>query len=327
VKVAKIGEFGLLDRIIPRLGRRPDFLLIGPGDDAALWRPTPGWEQLITCDCLVEGVHFDTERMDFYSVGWRAMTANLSDIAAMGGVPRLAVVTLALPLDVESEHVDELVRGMVECGGTADCAIAGGDLSASGETLFISLTVSGEVEPGRVLTRSGAGAGNIICLSGNVGGSRVGLEVLMSGAGKNDYPASVERFLQPRPRIDLARRLARSLALTAMIDVSDGLVSDLGHICSMSGLGCRLRTADIVIDEEVVSWAGAMKKDPLEYILSSGEEYELLFTVSPEQAEIIKEFPEVRIIGEMTKAAERLIIDHNGSSSNIERQGWDHFLQ
>ncbi|HHS13240.1 MAG TPA: thiamine-phosphate kinase [bacterium] len=320
------GEFALIERIRRILKNPPQTPVIPLGDDCAAVNMTPGFHTLFTTDAMVEGVHFDLRYTDWEDVGWKVMAVNVSDIAAMGGRPAWGVVTLGIPGICRPEAIDRLYSGMEKCSRTYQFSIIGGDTVHSPHAAFVSVAMLGEVEPNRLSRRSGAAAGDLLCVSGRLGGSRVALEALSSGADAGPFPGSVRRFLRPEPRLLLARWLAEQGAVTSMIDISDGLASEIHHLCRENRLGCRVRREAIPCADEVKLWTGR-DNDP-EYVLNSGEEYELLFTAPPSfnAAWASRENPErlpLTVLGEMT-AGKKIWLE-NGSRDKLEQAGWDHF--
>lgn len=320
------GEFALIGRMRRILKNPPRMPVVALGDDCAAVDMTPGFHTLFTTDAMVEGVHFDLRYMNWEDVGWKVMAVNVSDIAAMGGMPVWAVVTLGIPGTCSPEAVDRLYSGMEKCSRTYGFSIIGGDTVCSLHAAFVSVAMLGEVEPSRMCRRSGAAAGDLLCVSGRLGGGRVALEALSSGADPGPYTGSVRRFLRPEPRLCLARWLTEQGTVTSMIDISDGLASEIHHLCRENRLGCRVRRGAIPCAEEVKLWTG--RDNTPEYVLNSGEEYELLFTAPPsfDAAWASRENPErlpLTVLGEMT--AGKNIWLENGIREKLEQAGWDHF--
>lgn len=331
MRLAEVGEFGLIDRIHRIIGEGSEGIAVGMGDDAAVFRPRSGWLTVMTTDSLVEGVHFNRQYTPVESLGWKALAISISDITAMGGIPRYGVVSLALPENWTVEDVDSLYRGMVRCGEVYGCTLVGGDTVRSSNGCFISVTVVGEVEEGCFVKRSGAREGDLLCLTGEVGGSRVGLEVLTTGKDKNQFPYSVDRFLEPKVRFQEARWLVKTLDVSSMIDISDGLSSEVNHICRQSSLGCVVWEDKIPVSEEAVLWAGIRGEKISVYKLESGEEYELVFTVDRDKYEKWQAHAKDRsdfcitAIGEMTRQEKGIRVSRDGEILPLTPIGWDHF--
>ena len=331
MKLSRVGEFGLIDRIKKIVTSDSKNLLLGIGDDAALFRSRPGWITILTTDAMVEGIHFDLTYTPIESLGWKALAINLSDVAAMGGVPQYAVVSLAVPSNWEVEDVELFYRGMKQCGDFYGCMLIGGDTVSSNSGCFISVTVVGEVEDGLAVTRNGATNEDVLCVTGKLGGSMVGLEVLRSGENKNRFPISVKRFLEPGVKLRESRELVREFKITSMIDISDGLSSEILHICQESNLGCLIEEDKIPVAEEVFLWAEKSGKSYSTYALNSGEEYELLFTMPKvEYEKFLSKKSDVAkfdftVIGEMKPKSEGIKIMRQGSTVPLSPEGWNHF--
>ena len=327
--LAHLGEFGLIDRIQKIVGVSREDALIGIGDDAAVFRMQPGRLGILTTDALVEGVHFDPAYTPWDSLGWKTLAINLSDIAAMGGIPRYAVVTLAVADDMSVFDVESLYQGIRRCGDRYKSTVVGGDTVRSEERMMVNITVLGDAEEDRVIKRSGARFGDLLCVTGLLGGSRTGLEALK--AGETGYSESVKRFLEPQPRVKEAGQIIDGMMPTSMIDISDGLASEVGHLCRESGVGCVVYKDTIPATEEAIEWSVKNGLNTSEFVASSGEEYELLFTVEPnayrdwqasrERGEEIS----VTVIGEITGAEEGIRIRGKSGDSPMVVKGWDHF--
>jgi thiamine-monophosphate kinase len=342
MKVSAIGECALIERI-RRMLPRPREALLGIGDDCAVVRPTAGKDLLLTTDLLVDGVDFTRHTTTPFRLGRKAMGVNLSDIAAMGGLPRAALVTLAIPPDEEIELVDELYRGLQEEGAQFAVEVIGGDLSAS-STLMIGVTLVGEVETEKAVTRSGARPGEQIWVTGRLGASAAGLTALRAGCRLRDdrietpfeisgslqeaIEQAIERHLCPIPRIPEGRALAKSGAASAMIDLSDGLASDLAHLCRESGVSATIREDRIPIDEAASAIAQRFGQEPLTLALQGGEDFELLFTSSWDPAEIVVMFPEAvtaTAIGKVEEAGQGCRLERRDGSVVALTGGYDHF--
>ncbi len=342
MRISAIGEFALIERI-RRMLPRPHDALLGIGDDCAALRPTVGRDLLLTTDLLVDGVDFTLQTITPFRLGRKAMGVNLSDIAAMGGLPRAALVTLAIPPDEDIEFVDELYRGLREEGAQFAVEVIGGDLSAS-STLMIGVTLVGEVEAGRAITRSGARPGEQIWVTGRLGAAAAGLMALkagfrllddqvetpyeVSGSLREAIRQAIERHLCPIPRIREGRALAQAGVASAMIDLSDGLASDLAHLCRESGVSAKIREDQIPVDQAASAIAQRFGQDPLAMALQGGEDFELLFTSSWDPTDIAAMFPDTVTVTAVGKVGE------TGQGCQIERQdgkavaltgGYDHF--
>ncbi|NMC73514.1 MAG: thiamine-phosphate kinase, partial [Geobacteraceae bacterium] len=277
-RLGDIGEFGFIDRIAARTGNG-EGVVIGIGDDAAAFRTPDGRVTLVTADMLVEGVHFDLSLCDPFSLGRKALAVNLSDVAAMGGEPRHFLLSLAVPSATTLDFLDECVRGMLHRAGEFGVTLMGGDTCSSPDRLVLSITLLGDQLPERILRRRGARPGDRVCVTGTVGDSALGLQLLKRGTG--DHPV-VRRHLDPTPRVREGKALADARLPSAMIDVSDGLLADLGHILDQSAVGARIRLDALPLSDDFRGSAAAASPDPLSLALAGGEDYELLFTVPPD---------------------------------------------
>ncbi len=297
MKLSNIGEFGLI-RAIQKLSFQssPD-TMIGIGDDAAVLKIAPATLLLATTDMLIEGVHFDLTYTDYYSLGWKSAAINLSDIAAMGGKPRFCLTSLAIPVHISVEAVKEYYRGFTSLVRAHKTILAGGDTCSSKDGLVISVTVLGEAKKRMAVPRSGAKQGDRIFVTGTLGDSGAGLELLKqqgsgvrsqkSGVRSKDVnselrtpnSALIKRHLRPVPRVEWGMQIALSGCASSMIDVSDGLSSDLFHLCEESGVGAVLLSDALPISRSLLKSADQLHQPPLHYVLSGGEDYELLFTV------------------------------------------------
>jgi thiamine-monophosphate kinase len=280
---------------------------------------------------LVEGVHFELYYTPLNSLGWKSLAVNISDIISMGGLPVCSVVTLGLPEEWEVEQIDALYEGIQQCARTYNCPVVGGDTIKSPSSFFISVAVIGEVKEGYEIKRSGANEGDLICVTGELGGSSTGREVLSTGNTKNEYPICVKRFLEPNVRLKEIRMLQGVMKIHSMIDISDGLSSEIIHLCRASGLGCLIQEENIPLLEEARPWAEARGIPLLNWALSSGEEYELLFTVDRgefyqwQTSKRTDDFVKVTIIGEMISPDEGFLIERVGAKFPLIPSGWDHF--
>lgn len=300
MRVKDIGEFGLIDRLMTGQALSPG-VVVPAGDDAAVVEITPGCRVLYTCDCMVESVHF-LPTAKGRDVGYKLMASNISDIAAMGGIPRYAVVNLVTPAETEVAWLEAVYEGMRECSQQYSVAIVGGDTSR-GPAVTISVSLIGEVEPNRELLRSGAQVGDLVCVTGALGGSAAGLQVVL-GRVSSKHPAAdfvLSKHYRPQPRVREGLALA-ALNCRCANDISDGLASEAREIATSSGVGVELIAEDIPIREEVRAIAAECGIDPLEWALCGGEDYELVFTVPPESIVAVQEaLPCVKVVGAVTQ--------------------------
>ncbi len=306
-------------------------VLVGIGDDAAVWQPSRSQRSVISSDALIEGVHFSREWMSPDQIGWRAMTANLSDLAAMGARPRLGTVALGVPSDWSSEALLTCYGGMARCAGAYGLAIAGGDLVRA-PVLTIAITVVGEVRATHVKTRDGARPGDVFAVTGVLGASRAGLDVAR-GAVRLAEPiaaAALAAHCMPEPRIAMGRWLGASAHVHAMMDCSDGLSTDIARMARASSVGARIE--DVPVAEAAAAAARALGVDPVGYALAGGEDFELLIAVEPRAfAYLARRFHarfgrSLERLGQ-ARADERVVMVNQGREEPIPRTGWDHFRE
>ena len=328
-------EFDLIERFKAIIGSTPKSdEILGIGDDTAVLKLEPDYLTLLTCDILIEDVHFSLDYISPFQLGQRAMAVNMSDIAAMGGQPVFALTSLALPVNVNVSFLDDLYKGMIEQANKFETKIIGGNLSKSPEKIMIDLFMLGKVLPDQMLTRSGAKPGDRIFMTGETGSSAAGLNLLKK-YGKSfskEFADLVNTHLQPIPRINAGRSIAACGYATAMIDISDGLAADLGHIMAASHVGVYIYKESIPISGLLSAAAGTLRVDKWQLTLSGGEDYELLFTMKPETPDRIiaqialKSNIPITEIGEITTEVDSLyIIDSTGGKEKIETRGWKHF--
>jgi thiamine-monophosphate kinase len=282
-------ERGFVEFLRAQAGFRPPQLRLGIGDDAAIFRPAPGFESLLTCDLLVESVHFDLKTTPPWELGARAVAASLSDIAAMGGLPRAYLVSLAIPRRgaLSKEFFKSLYAGMRAWGESFGAALSGGDSSSSPGPLLIDIFMLGEVEKGRALLRSGARPGDLVFCTGSPGDSAAGLAVLQGKLKNPDKGAAaiaVKRHLLPVPRCLAGRFLSTQSAASACIDISDGIASEAHHLSRESGVAIDLDADAIPLSPAV----RALGKNALDWALRGGEDYELLFTAPPSKLGLLE---------------------------------------
>ncbi len=333
--VKEIGEFGLIERISRLLPAAPADVITGIGDDVAVLKTSGSEYLLATCDTQIEGVHFIRDAITPFQLGRKAVAINISDIAAMGGEPRWALVSLAVPGDTDSEYIEELYRGMREQMALAGAAIVGGNMSRIDSGLVIDLTLLGEIAPEHLVLRSRAESGDAVLVTGFPGESRAGLELVRRPrlkVGVETRRRVLERHFTPQPRLSQGRILARSGLVHAMIDVSDGLLADLGHICEAGSKGAVIEVEALPVSSAASKTAAIAGADVLDWILTGGEDYELLFTAGaqdvPELKKMMNEtgIPCTRIgyiTGESGSVRVRPV---EGKERALPSgRGWDHF--
>jgi thiamine-monophosphate kinase len=331
VKVSELGEFGLINlinRLVSRQNRKSvkadKALLLGIGDDTATWK-CRGKIQLATTDTLVQDVHFLPEYISWEELGYKSIAVNLSDIAAMGGTPQYALVSLCVPGDLDVDSIEKLYRGMLNIGDKYNTVIAGGNITSS-DKLVINVTVCGFTD-NKILTRSSARPGDKIAVTGYTGLAKAGLMIAKHNL-KIDAEAQAvfsRAWNRPEPRIEFGRALTECGVSTA-IDISDGLIADLKHICRSSGVCARIDLDSIPVHTLLKQY---FPDDYISMTLAGGEDYELLFTAGDNTMKKVKArmADNVYIIGtiETGNAGNVDIFDSKGNKINIEDSGWDHF--
>lgn len=312
-------------------------LSLGIGDDAAAVQPKAGQEIVVSTDLLVEDIDFRRTNTAPFLLGYKALTVSMSDIAAMGARPRWCLLSIGLPDDVwNSNFIDKFYDGLLELAHRYDVQLIGGDTSRTPERIVINSTVIGECDAGRVVKRSGAKPGDQIFLTGELGGAASGLRLLERGAHLPENGAAADfqsldhlliRHLRPEPRVGWGLVLGQERLASAMIDLSDGLSSDLKHLCTESAVGAQIDSALIPIDKHVVELCGRRALDPLQLALHGGEDFELLFTVRPE---LVGRLPRrvdgvpVTRVGEITFEGD-VTIAEGSRVWPLKPGGWQHF--
>ncbi len=332
--VKELGEFGLID-YIDALIRKADGgskkVALGIGDDSAVVDAPLGAKMLLTTDTMVENVHFNRRYVKPADIGYKAMAVSVSDIAAMAGTPEYALVTLGLTAEAEVEFVAGVYHGLIDAAKAFGISIVGGDMTKSNR-FFVTVALTGRAEAGLTRRRSDAKVGDAIMVTGSLGGSAAALKLLKEGAKpmRGWLAHLAARHTRPTPRITEARAAAAAGA-RAMQDISDGLLADLAHICSASGLGARLDSMAVPVFPEAAK-AGFKAVDAQRLAITGGEDYELLFTAPPAKVDAIiaaiaqvGETP-VTVVGTMfSGAAEVIVAGHEGKPMVMKRRGYDHF--
>lgn len=336
-EISELGEFGLIDRIKSNFKLQLPSSLQGIGDDAAV---IDAGEDviLLSTDMLLEGIHFDLGYMPLQHLGYKAVAANVSDIAAMNGKPEQIIVALAISNRFSVEAVDALYKGIRTACENYKVDLVGGDTTASPSGLIISVSVLGRTKKGNEVYRSGAKDTDIICVTGDLGGAYVGLQILEREKAVyltnpemqpelDKYEYCVSRQLKPEARMDIIYELADlGIRPTSMIDVSDGLASELFHLSKSSGVGMRVFEDKIPIDHEAYTTAVEFKLDPFTCALNGGEDYELLFTIGQTDFEKIKNHADIHLIGYVhPDMKQNVLITKNGNVVPLKAQGWEHF--
>lgn len=311
-EISQLGEFGLIDRLTKDLKVINESTLKSVGDDAAVLS-YPDSRVLVTTDLLLEGVHFDFTYVPLKHLGYKAIAVNLSDIYAMNGTPRQVTVSLGISQRFTVEHIEELYAGMRLACEVYGVDIVGGDTTASKQGLVISITCIGDAKEDEIVYRDGAKDTNLICVSGNLGAAYMGLQLLerekVASNGRRDFVPDfkgkeylIERQLKPEPRRDIIEALRKAgVKPTSMMDISDGLSSELIHICKGSHAGCRIYEERIPIDYQTAVMAEELNMNLVTAALNGGEDYELLFTVPLSDFEKVSKIEDVHIIGRITR--------------------------
>jgi len=338
VSLSSLGEFGLIDQIRARFPQ-PAAPELGIGDDAALLSPTPGCQLLVSTDLLAEGVHFDPGFGPARLLGRKSLAVNLSDIASMGAIPRWFFLSLAIPAGFPLETIEGFLDGLAEQAAEHNCILTGGDTCGSKGGLTISITIMGEQRPELILKRSGAQPDDEVWVSGTLGDSALGLRLLQQrdltlpltpshqGRG-NDF--LVARHLDPTPRCDLGLRLAEAGLVHAMIDISDGLLADLGHICEQSGCGAEITLSKLPISAPFQAYVAGKPVMPWHLAISGGEDYELCFTAPPCNHGAIQKISKtagipLTVVGKVTNSRQVHAILPDGTNFQPSASGYTHF--
>lgn len=332
--VGKFGKFGLIDHLTKRAKSSNKSTIYGIGDDAAII-DNSNLFTLLTTDLLLEGIHFNLTYTPFKHLGYKTVIRGISDIFAMNGLPGQIMISVGMSQRFGVEHLEELYEGIYMACEKYRTDLAGGDTTSSLTGLTISVTALGTVEKGSVVRRDGAKPNDLICVTGDFGASYMGLQLLererklfKTNQGiqpdLSGYEYVIGRQLKPEfPTETLMNLRQNNILPGSMIDVSDGLASDLLHICKLSDTGCRIYSDKIPVDQETCRLAEEFIIDPLTAALNGGEDYELLFTISLEMFEKIKLIPGVKVIGHMTSAENgRMLVAEDGSEIDLSAQGW-----
>lgn len=334
-EVSSLGEFGLIDHLTRNHEIKQASTLLGIGDDAAVVDHF-GKQTVISTDMLVEGIHFDLMYTPLKHLGYKSVIVNLSDIYAMNATPTHITMNIGFSNRFSVEALDEFYQGVYAACERYQVDLIGGDTTSSQKGFIISVTAIGEVKPGGYAKRSGAQKGDLLCVSGYLGGAFLGLTILErekkiyqeTGAQPDleNQAYIVGRLLKPEARYDIVEFFeSASIQPTSMIDVSDGLSSEILHICKQSEVGCLLYEEKIPIHEEARQFAYKLELDPTACALSGGEDYELLFTIPQADYEKVKDNPAISVIGHMTEASEGThIITRGGNRHALVAQGWHH---
>jgi len=336
-EIGQLGEFGLIDRITESFKNQNGSTVMGIGDDAAI---IEGGDRniLLSTDLLIEGIHFDLSYMPLKHLGYKSIAVNVSDIAAMNGIPQQVTVSMGLSNRFSVEAVEELYRGIKAACESYKVDLVGGDTSSSPSGLVLSISVTGTVTSDQVTKRSTAALKDVICATGDLGGAYIGLQVLEREKQEflvnpemqpklEGYDYIVQRQLKPEARMDIIYDLMdMKVTPTSMIDVSDGIASDLMHICHRSGLGANIYEDKLPIHKVTYDTAVEFKLDPITCVLNGGEDYELLFTISQDDHKKLKDHPDIHFIGYTQEKAKGInLVTKQQNVVPLSAQGWEHF--
>ena len=336
-EIKDLGEFALIDRITNSFVSKNDTTKIGVGDDAAVIDGGADY-LLLSTDMMVEGVHFDLSYMPLEHLGYKSISINVSDIAAMNGTPEQVVVGLGLSNRFSVEAAEKLYEGMAFACKDFKVDLVGGDTTSSPSGLIISVSITGRVSKDRVALRSKVEKGDIICATGDLGGAYIGLQVLEREKqvflanpemqpDLEKYPYITGRQLKPKARMDVIHELAElNVKPKAMIDISDGLASELYHLSKQSNVGFFIYEDKLPIDKQTYDTAVEFSIDPITCVMNGGEDYELLFSISHDDFEKLKNHPDIHFIGYATEKEKGInLVTKNQNIVPIKAQGWDHF--
>jgi len=330
-KLKNLGEFGWLKRLLPQLfwpASLHSQLCIGPGDDSGVLRISGQKVLVATTDAMVEGIHFERRWFSWRDLGEKILAVNLSDLAAMGHVkPLAALVTAGFPGDTPVDNVDKFYQGLESCARRWKTGFLGGDTVGSRKGWFLSVTLLGEASPKELIRRSGAKAGDYLVTSGPLGLAAAGLEVLQQAKRSTGWTQPLVRaFSRPQPRFDIGRVLGRKHLATSLMDCSDGLEASVRLLGEASALGAEISLADLPIAPALRRWADYKGRDPRSYGLKGGEDYELIFTVSPRLwASVKKYLPRVKCIGRMLPAKQGFWAYEKNRRIPLTDYGFAHF--
>lgn len=332
----EMGEFGLIDHLVSFIENKHTTTLKGPGDDAAVIDPEG--KTLVSTDMLTEGVHFDLMYTPLKHLGYKAVVVNLSDIVAMNGIPRHITVSLALSSKFSLEAIEELYAGMLLACKKYEVDLIGGDIVSSKSGLVICITALGHQKEDKIVYRKGARPGDLLCVTGDLGGAYLGLQLLerekrvfLANPGMqpelDGFDYLIGRQLKPEARLDVLKLLNEKGVLpTSMIDISDGLSSEIKHLCKQSEIGIRIYEEKLPLDPTAINLAAEFNLDPVTCALNGGEDYELLFTIQQADYEKIKGEPDITVIGHCTEQKGLAqIVNAAGQEFELIAQGWKAF--
>ena len=336
-EIKELGEFGLIEKLTKKFDSVNDTSKIGVGDDAAVLDCGKDY-MLLSTDMLVEGVHFDLSYMPIQHLGYKSISINVSDIAAMNGIPQQVVVSLGISNRFSVEALEKLYEGMEAACKDFKVDLVGGDTTSSPSGLIISVSITGKVERDKVALRSKVEKGDIVCATGDLGGAFMGLQVLEREKqvflanpdmqpDLQRYPYITGRQLKPKARMDIVYEIGEmNVKPKAMIDISDGLASELFHLSKQSEVGIFVYEDKLPIDKQTYDTAVEFNIDPITAVMNGGEDYELLFSINQEDFEVLKNHPDIHFIGYAAELEKGInLVTKNQNIVPVKAQGWDHF--
>ncbi|MCO6461185.1 MAG: thiamine-phosphate kinase [Saprospiraceae bacterium] len=339
-ELGSLGEFELINRLVAPFETVNTSTVKSVGDDGAVIDYGPNQQVVVSTDLLIENIHFDLMYMPLKHLGYKAVAVNLSDIYAMNATPRQITVSIGVSNRFSLESLDELYEGMRAACKRYGVDLVGGDTSSSNKGMIISITAIGHAPKEEIVYRNTAQPGDLLCVSGDLGGAFIGIQILerekalfLDDPGIKpdlaDYAYVVGRQLKPEPRADVVKMLKQAgIKPTAMIDISDGLASEVFHICRQSKVGAVIREAQVPIHSMTEELAVKFRMDPITCALNGGEDYELLFTVDPEDMEKLKFLDDVYVIGSILTEKDGIMLETSGGNFHrLRAQGWQHFNQ
>ncbi|MGK7391887.1 MAG: thiamine-phosphate kinase [Candidatus Cyclobacteriaceae bacterium M2_1C_046] len=337
-ELGEVGEFGLIERLgknFAQLNHKSS--LKGIGDDAAVIKANDQEALVITSDMLIEGIHFDLSYMPLPHLGYKAVAVNISDIAAMNALPEQIIVSIGLSNRFSVEAVEAMYEGIEAACKQYNVDLIGGDTTSSSSGLVISITAVGRVHQDKLSYRTGAKPNDILCVTGDLGAAYIGLQVLerekqvfMANPEMqpqlDKYEYIVGRQLRPEARMDIIHELRdNQIVPTSMIDISDGLASEIIHLSRNSGVGFKIYEDKLPLDKQTYDTAVEFKVGPTTAAMNGGEDYELLFTINQEDFEKLKKHPDIHFIGHVQEEKENILISKEGNVHPVQAQGWNHF--
>lgn len=324
--IGDVGEFGLIRRISHDFLYRPELVKLGSGDDCAVYDIPPGYDELISTDTMVEGIHFTNETMGPEDVGWKLCASNFSDTCAMGGEPVGFVISAAFPGELPVSWVERCYDGIRACCETYHVNLLGGDVTGTPKGIILTGTVTGMVPKNGAITRGGAQAGDIVVATGNLGDSAAGLAAILFGEA-DSFPSLVRAHRRPQPQVKLAAVL-RKAGATALNDISDGLSREANEIARASGVTMEIEEDAVPLSSEARGLAQKLHKNPLLWALNGGEDYQLVGTIPQAGYERVRNVPGITCIGRVTEQSEgKVFLAGRSGKQLLQPLGFDHFAK